>query len=368
MDNGVVLSNSWAEVNLKTIINNKHKVEKRLKDGCKVCCVIKADAYGHGAVEVAKALENDGADYFGVANINEAVELRKNNIKTPILILGYTNPHNANLLSQYNLTQSCFSFEYSKQLSNNLKNGYKIKVHLKINTGMNRIGFNPFLKDTIFEIKEIYNNEKFDVEGIFTHFYDSNNVEATNKQYSAFIKIINDLESEGLKFKIKHCCNSAAAVNFREMQCDMVRLGALLYGINVTDNIKTEEAISLKAWISQIFEIEKGETVSYNALFKANKKTRIAAITAGYADGVARSNFDSLFVTIHGQKCKVIGTICMDQLLVELNNLKCSINDSVTIYGSGGVSIDQIAKNNSTISYEIMCDIGKRVERKYIDK
>ena len=364
MTNYENLSNCWVEINTKTILDNKHSVQEHIRNGCKICCIVKADAYGHGAIEVAKLFEQDGVDYFGVANLLEAIDLREGGIKTPILILGYTNPKGVSLLAKYDITQAVFSYEYAEQLSNNLSNGEHIKIHIKINSGMNRIGFKPS-DESLEEIVKITKNEKLDVEGIFTHFYNATNKEKTEKQFELFTSFINKLNNCGVSFNIRHCCNSVAAVDYPEMQLDMVRVGATLYGIKVTGTVHVKEAMSLKAYIGQIFKITKGETVSYGALFKAEKDMKIAAITAGYADGILRSNRETLKVTVNGKPCKVLGTICMDQLMVDVTDIDCDIDDVVTIYGDGGVSMHETAINNSTIAYEIMCNVGKRVKRIY---
>ena len=230
---------------------------------------------------------------------------------------------------------------------------------------MNRLGFKP--NDISFkEILKISSNQKFDIEGIFTHFYDAdNNQEHTEKQFETFLSFVNGLEDAGLKFAIKHCCNSAAAINYPNMQLDMVRIGASLYGIKVSYGVCVKEAMSLKAFVSQISNIAKGEIVSYGARFKADKDMKVATITAGYADGILRSNRNTLTVTINGVACKVLGTICMDQLVVDVSNVECGVDDIATIYGVGGLSINDVDTNNSTIAYEIMCDVGKRVKRIY---
>lgn len=360
------ISNCWVEIDIGKLLFNKQIIERNIEDGCKKCYVIKADAYGHGSIKIAKVLEKFGVDYFGVANILEAMALRKHGINTPILILGYTNPKNANLIAKFNLTQSCFSIEYCNELLDNLDPEKKIKIHVKINSGMNRIGFSATSKKTIVDLLQMSSNDRIDIEGIFTHFYDANSQESTEKQFLVFTSLIFKLKNQGMSFKICHCCNSAATINFHHMHLDMVRIGAILYGINVTDRIKTLELMSLKARISQIFNINKGDTVSYNARYVASRQMKIATITAGYADGILRSNFDKLFITINEKKCKAIGTICMDQLMIDATGVDCEINKEAIIYGNGGMSIKDVAYANSTIEYEIMCDVGKRVKRVYI--
>ena len=356
--------NSWTEINLNAILSNKHLIESRLPKGCKFCAVIKADAYGHGALRVSKELEKDGVDYFGVANINEAISLRNSGIATPIIILGYTNPIFVDSLIKYDLTQTCFSKVYAEQLLENLHLKDKLRLHIKINSGMNRIGFNVS-DESVNEVLIICKNPRFDVEGIFTHFYGADTRKGVHEQFKLFSNFIKLVEESGFKFKIKHCCNSAATINYPEYNMDMVRVGASLYGINVTDKIKVEEAMSLKSRIVQIFDAKPGDSISYGGRFVVDKKMKVAVICVGYADGVRRSNFDKLFVTIGKKKCKVLGTICMDQLMVDVSNVKCKENQEVVVFGRGGESIEKVAENNSTIAYEIMCSILPRAKRIY---
>ena len=362
--------NCWLEIYPNVVIDNLKTVKKHLNKKCKICCVVKANAYGHGSAEIAKVLEKEDIYCFGVANINEGISLRNAGIKKPILIFGYTNPLCADLLLEHNLTQSIFSFEYAQTLIKNLHKKGKIQAHIKVNTGMNRLGFNPNNKEHLEEVVSIYKDSHFIIDGIFTHFYNADSLGSkekdTIKQFEIFTNFVNDLEKHGVVFNIKHCSNSAATINFPNMQLDMVRVGASLYGINVSDKIKVKEAMCLKARISQIAKIKKGDIISYGARFVADKEMTIATITAGYADGIWRSNFNKLEVTIRGHRCKVVGTICMDQMMVDVSETDCFENDEVIIYGKNGMPISEIAKNNSTISYEIMCDVGYRAKRKFI--
>lgn len=366
MKNSKKTVNCWAEISSSVILDNKHKIESFLDENCKLCCVVKADAYGHGAINIAKLLEKDGVDYFAVANMMEAIELRKNKIKSPILVLGYTNPQNAKALIKNNITQTCFSYEYANQLSKYLDDNDQLKIHIKVNTGMNRLGFNAYSdSNAINEIILISKKKNFVIEGIFTHFFDYSDMNATYQQYDRFKKFTKALEEKGVSFAIKHCCNSGATISYPNMHDDMVRVGAFLYGINVSDKLSNQEAICLKARISQIFNIDSGDIIGYGATFKAQHKMTIATISAGYADGILRSNSNKLSICINGHFCKILGSICMDQFMVDISDIDCKVNDEVIVYGRGGTSFDDVAKLNDTISYEIMCNIGKRVKRFY---
>ena len=363
--NCFVKTNCWLEVTSKALLNNKHNINRRLNNGTKICCVVKANAYGLGVVEIAKILERDGVDYFGVANICEGISLRNAGIKAPILILGYTNPKFAMDLVKYDLTQTVFSIAFANELVANLKPSDKICCHIKINSGMNRLGFDSRNSNSINEIKQIYEDPHFNVEGIFTHFYnaDKTDVNDTKAQFLEFINIVEELNKVGCNFKIRHCCNSSATINYPDMHLDMVRVGAALYGIDVSEKEKFEETIALKARVSQIKFLKKGDKVSYGATFVANKKMKVATITAGYADGIFRSNSNKLEVAINGHHCKVLGTICMDQFIVDVSSIECHENDEVVVLGRGGMSINEVAKLNSTIAYEIICNINSRVAR-----
>lgn len=368
MNRNLVLTNCWAEIDKSIILSNFQKIKNKVRQNCKICCIVKADCYGHGATEIAKLFEKQGIDFFGVANISEGISLREQGIKSDILILGYTNPLNAELLIKYNLIQSIFSLEYALDLKNNFKSGDVLRCHIKINTGMNRLGFKWSSTDSIESIAKLANDTSFSLEGIFTHFYNADNLDRkddTIKQFDCFSYIINELEKHNVFFKLHHCCNSAGAINFPEFQLDMVRIGASLYGIDVSNNINSREAICLKARIAQIKDVKKGEVVSYGGKYFFENTAKVATITAGYDDGVLRSNSGSLFVYINGKKCKVLGTICMDQFMVDVTGVDCKLNDEVIIYGNGGTPIKDVANNNKTISYEIMCQIGQRVKRIY---
>ena len=350
----------WAEIDLNKIENNFKKIKGN------VCCVVKADAYGHGAVEISKFYEKLGCFYFAVATIEEAVELRKGGISKPILILGYTNPACAKMLSLYHLTQCVYSLEYAEALNLEAKKvNCKILCHLKIDTGMGRIGFQYHGSSN--ELEYAYKActlSNLNFEGIFMHFAmsDEGINEYTINQYNYFCEAIKYLESKGITFKIKHAQNSGGIVNYKNLPFTMSRAGIILYGFNINDSNDFEEALSLKAIVSHVKEINKGDSVSYGREFVANKKTRVATLSIGYADGFNRHNFGS-YVIINGEKCNILGRVCMDQIMVESNTAK--MGDAATIYGEG-IAIKDVAKYNKTIPYEILCSISRRVPRVYL--
>ncbi len=303
---------TYTSVDLSAIRHNFHTVKSRLKPGCKILSVVKADGYGHGAVEVAKTLWD--SDYFGVACIDEAIELRENGIETPILILGYTSPKEARLLSRWDLTQCAFEVAYLHQLQQALEPNQTLKIHLKIDTGMSRLGFYAHDKDSIEKTaKEITSvmgqTPSLEYEGIFTHFTSSDepNLPHTNEQFACFMEVLKKLEDQGITFSLRHCANSGATLFFPEMHLDMVRPGILLYGYSPApkeDNFGFKPALELKAYVAQIHHLEPGDTISYNRTFQAERPMDVATVCIGYGDGLHRS-LSGAPVLINGRKTKI---------------------------------------------------------------
>lgn len=350
----------YAEINLNAIEDNFNSIPKP------ICCVVKANAYGHGAIELAHFYEKLGCNYFAVSNIEEAIQLRKHDITKPILILGYTNPMCSKELSEFNIEQCVYSLEYAKRLNEDaVKNNVKIKCHIKIDTGMGRIGFQ--YHDEHNELDEALASCKLSnliPYGIFMHFCvsDEGINDFTKKQYNCFVKAIEYLESNGIKFKIHHSSNSGAILDYKEYKMDMVRAGIILYGYNASIYPhKLTPALTLKSVVSHVKVLNKGDSVSYGRTFIAKGKERVATIPVGYADGFWRRN-SGHYVMINGKKCKIIGRVCMDQMMVLSDDAK--FGDEVIIYGEG-ISIDEVSEYNETITYEILCAIGERVPRVY---
>lgn len=359
--------NCWAEINSAHLINNFNNFKMKLRKNCKILAVVKANAYGHGLVEIAKILSQNKVDYFGVANINEGIKLRENGINEPILIFGYTNPKCVESLIRFDLTQTVFSSDYAKELSKYCNNKKTLKVHIKLNTGMNRVGFDTSKTSSINDVYDICKSKKLSVNGIYTHFYNAEKPSEpdTKIQFRRFIDFIENVEKKGFKFAIKHCCNSAAAIYFPEMQLDMVRVGALLYGINIPNTIHVDEIMCLKAKIEQVFTVKKGCSVGYDASFIAKKNMTIATISAGYADGVLRELNRSLKVCVNGSFCTVVGLICMDQFMIDVADVSCKEGDEVIIFGNGGQSINVLSKKIKMQTRELMCLISNRAGRFY---
>lgn len=351
----------WAEIDLDAIDHNFDILPKP------ICCVVKANAYGHGAVQLAKEYEKLKADYLAVSNIEEAIQIRNAGIKTPILILGYTPPHCVHDLEKFNITQCLYSFEYANVLSKECSAQNKfIKCHLKIDTGMGRIGFQ--YHDGVNELEDAYKSSILPgirIEGIFMHFAiaDEGQNKFTFMQKKYFVEAIEELESRGIVFQIKHCSNSAATLDYQDFKMDMVRAGIILYGINPTSNKKNDLKPALSLWsvVSNVKKIRKGDSVSYGRTFIADRDMTIATVPVGYADGFLRSNSGSN-VFINGKTCPIVGRVCMDQIMVACEDAK--LDDLVEVYGPH-ISVDYVAKYNNTIPYEILCAIGERVPRVY---
>ncbi len=336
----------WVEIDTKAIEHN-YEVIKQKAGNAKICCVVKDNAYGHGADKLSLIYEKLGASYFAVSNIDEAIALRNNGIKTPILILGYTNVEDAYLLNKYDISQCVYSLIYAKQLN---EKGIKIKCHLKVDTGMNRLGF----KD-ISEMKQAYNLNNLLFEGIFTHFAYSENKESTRTQFQIFDNAIKELEKDNITFKIRHCANSASIFRYPEYNLDMVRPGIVLYGLGGYPELK--QALTMHSIISHIKYIEKGETVGYNRTFVADKRIKVATIPVGYGDGFLRVNKDKNTISINGKKARILGNICMDQMMVDVSDIDVNLLDEVIIYDD----LEEYARNINTISYELICSINHRV-------
>ncbi|MEE1126469.1 MAG: alanine racemase [Acutalibacteraceae bacterium] len=374
---------TWAEISLDNIIHNYNIIRSNISNNAMMCCVIKADAYGHGAVQLAKLYEELGADWFSVSNIDEALELRNNNIKLPILILGYTPVANARILSENNIAQTCHSLDYAKSLSDiAVSQGVTVKIHLKLDTGMSRIGLmcqNIERDKKYIDIAEqLCKLPNLYPQGVFTHFAVSDEAEAgkdfTIQQFNAFIHTITELEKRGIKFDIRHCANSGAIIDYPEMHLDMVRAGIILYGLSPSEKLKSKlnlkPAMQLKSVVSQCKEIYEGTTVSYGRTFTAESQKKVVTIPIGYADGYIREIAEDGYVSIQGKKAKILGRICMDQTIVDATDIEnINIGDEVIIFGDisndNTPTADDIAKWSSTINYEVVCLVSKRVPRVY---
>ena len=365
-------SRTWAEISLENIKHNVRAIKARLPSGTKFLGVVKADAYGHGALESARAILEAGGEYLAVACIDEAVKLREGGIKAPILILGVTPPFFARQLWELGVTQCVPSLEYAEALSSRLPG--PLKCHMKLDSGMGRTGFS--CRDSgMVDIIKTLQLPNLDFEGVFTHFAvsDEPEDEFTITQFNIFMSTVSELEETwGHSFELKHCANSGAVINFREYALDMVRPGIMTYGMypaGETGGIELRPAMSLRSMIYAISEHLPGDTISYGRTFTVEKPMRVAVIPVGYADGLSRSLSGKLEVIIHGRRCRQIGRICMDMCMVDITNIEdCDTGDTVTIIGSDGgeiITADELAEKMGSINYEVTCDVAPRVPRVY---
>lgn len=365
------LPRAWVQIDLEAILKN-YDAACNISN-TQIIPVIKANAYGHGATEVALALSKRGVKLFAVSNINEAIQLREADIISDILVLGYTPISAAKLLSKHNIIQAVFSPLFAKELNDAAKkNNVKIRTHLKLDTGMGRIGFN--CKKELEEAKEALTLDCLENEGVFTHFScaDSNencDVSYTQKQYDDFCNAIKNLEAQGFSFKMKHCSNSAAIMSKKGINLDAAREGIILYGLAPSKDVvlpsQFTPAMSFYAAVSMVKEVEKDEYFSYGRTFKSDSVRKIATVSAGYGDGVPRLLSGNGYVLIKGQKANIVGRVCMDQFLIDVTHIDdVKMGDIVTIFGKD-LSVDEVAQKAQTINYEIVCGITARVPRIY---
>lgn len=366
---------TWAEINLDNIKFNLSNIKKILKEDTKICGVLKANAYGHGSVEVAKLLEKEKVDYFAVARLEEAIELRENDITLPILCLGYIPEESLEIAIINNIIITIYSLEMAQKI-NDIAKCIKEKafVHIKIDTGMTRIGFQPN-KEAIIDITQIYELGNINIEGIYTHFAtaDEINKEFTNTQAQRFKFMVEQLELLGINIPIKHVSNSAAIMDLPDLKFDMVRCGIILYGHYPSDSVLKERlalkpAMTLKTTVAHIKEVEPGVGISYGLKYKCNSKERIVTIPIGYADGFTRMQPNPK-VWIKEQSFDVVGRICMDQCMVRIDkDINIEVGDPVIIFGEENRSAENIANNLGTINYEVLCMVSRRVDRVYMER
>ena len=367
------LKRTWAEIDLDSIEYNYHKLRERIGDNCRFLGVVKADAYGHGAVQVAAVLEKLGADYLAVSSLDEARELRYSGISMPILLLGHTPADQVRHLIANNITQavSCESKagEYEAEAA---KLGEKLRVHIKLDTGMSRLGF--LCGGSHFEggVEAVYRSVQLphlDAEGVFTHFAladceGETAAEYTQKQFQLFMDVIDAVEKKGFKFRIRHCANTGAVAHYPQTWLDMVRPGLLLYGYGPeAAELGLKPVMQLKTIVSTIKVYDEGTCVSYGATWQTKEKTRMGVLPIGYADGLFRCLSNRYSVLTSEGPAPIRGRICMDMCMIDLADKPgVDVGDEVTVFGRGN-SLDQMAEAAGTIPYELTCAISKRVPR-----
>lgn len=365
----------YADVNLDAVRENVTQLMKNTKKGTKALAVVKADGYGHGDVAVAKAV-SDLVDGYAVATLEEAVNLRVNGISQMILVLGYVNPEGNETLVEYDIDAVVFDYETACELNRAAqKKGKKAFCHIKVDTGMRRIGLEPDEngRSCIRKIKALSNIE---MRGIFTHFAtaDEQDKSAAQQQLIRFNQFLELLEQEGITFQLCHCANSAAVIDMPQANKDAVRLGIAMYGFYPSDMVdsnavKLTPAMELKSSVAMVKVIPAGEKVSYGGTFTTDQETIIATVETGYGDGYPRALSNKGYVLIRGKKARICGRICMDQFMVDVTEIPdVKRGDLVTLIGKDGeheISVEEIAALAGTFHYEFVCDLGKRIPRNY---
>ncbi len=359
---------TYASISLHAYRHNLRFLKERVHP-TKIMPVIKADAYGHGALELARVAESEKVDYLVVAFLSEALELRKGGIKTPILVLNYFKPECVNLFVENDLTATIYCLSQYEQLSQFLDKGL-LKAHVIIDTGMSRVGFNHI--DAIEKINTIAADKRLTLEGVYTHFAcaDEADSEFTRLQYERFSAVVNRLPN----IRLKHVANSAAVLFFEEKLFDFVRTGIASYGLDPRNEKRQEGLEPVLSWetvISMVKCISKGTSVSYGRTFTADRTMKVASIPVGYADGYNRLLSNKGEVLVRGKRCRILGRICMDQFVIDVDQIDdVKAGERVVLLGRMGeeeISAEEMARKIGTINYEITCSISKRVRRKYND-
>ncbi len=371
------LRRTWAEIDLDALAHNYNVLRKHIGENVKFLGVVKADAYGHGSVQVSRLLQDLGADYLAVSSIDEAIELRKNDITMPILILGHTPREQVAELIKYNITQAVTcqakAIEYSEEA---VKTGGTLKIHIKVDTGMSRLGYlcdNDFFENGVEGICHGCSLPGLDAEGIFTHFAVSDEVGEENEaytrhQFKLFTDVIDAVEKKlGRKFKIRHCANTGAVAKYPETWLDMVRPGLLLYGYGeFAEELGLMPVMTLKTTVSTIKIYPAGTAISYGGIYKTADTTRIGVVPYGYADGFFRCLSNKYSLMTREGAAPVRGKICMDMCMIDLTDKpSVDVGSEVEIFGKNN-SINNMAQIAQTIPYELTCAVSKRVPRFYI--
>lgn len=368
-----------AEIDLDAMTYNLEHIKKNLAPGTQVIAVLKADGYGHGAVPLARRIQKDPEIWgIAVATVEEGEELRNAGITKPILILGYTYQEDYQKIAKLDFRPAVFKLSMAKELSKAaLEAGKKLKIHIKIDTGMTRIGYRDVKKD-VPEILEISKLPGLEIEGIFTHFARADEADKTPAlvQYEKFQEFIRALEQEGLHIPMKHCSNSAGIIRMQEANLDAVRAGIILYGLYPSKEVEREPVplkplMSLRSHIAYIKTVEPGVEISYGGIFTTVRETRVATIPVGYADGYPRGLSNKGSVLIRGKRAPILGRVCMDQFMVDVTDIpEAEELDQVTLLGKDGedcITMEELGELSGRFNYEFACCISKRVPRVYLE-
>ena len=375
--NDSFLRRTWVEIDLDAIESNFREVKQKVP-GAKMMAVVKADAYGHGVEQVAHTLAQAGADWFGVSNLEEAIQLRALGHTLPILILGYTPPQEVKTLCRHRVSQALYSDEYAAALSEAATDAdVTVAIHLKLDVGMNRIGF-PTTDEGLEKAAKACRLPGLQTEGVFTHFQSADfggdpDGSITRAQFVRFCSAIEALKRKGIEFRLRHCCNSAASIAWEGLQLDLVRAGISLYGLSpspeCSGTIVESPAMQCRTMITMVKDIAPGEAVGYGRTYIAPAPRRVATVCIGYADGYLRAFSNRACMLVHGQRAPVVGNVCMDQAMLDVTGIEgVHPGDIATVFGHDGdafLSLDELADQVHTIHYELACLISRRVPRVY---
>jgi len=379
---------TWAEINLEAYAHNIRELKRITRPPARLMAVVKANGYGHGAVEVAREALQNGAQYLGVARINEAIPLRKAGLEAPILIFGYSPPDLAPMLIDYELTQTVYSLTTATALSEQAtRKGKKIKVHLKVDSGMGRLGFlldadndapdSKAVKNPVREIEGITRLPGLTMEGIFTHFATADSADKSYAylQLGRFMNFLHRLQKEGLEPPVRHAANSGALIDLPDAHLDMVRPGIATYGLHPSDEVDKrivdlKPVMTLKSKIIHLKRVPPGFNISYGITFQTKNHTTIATVPVGYADGYNRRLSSRGHMLVHGQRVPIVGRVCMDLTMLDVGAVAGpALEDEVVVFGEQGneaVTADEIASSLDTINYEVVSTITARVPRVYL--
>lgn len=371
-------SRVYARIDLDAIAYNMEQMKRNLSPGTDIIAVIKADGYGHGAVQIAEMLEH--VDYvwgFAVATLDEAVVLRTEGVKKPILVLGCVFPDQYLEMLKHDIRMNVYTEEMAESISRMAASeGLTAHMHIKLDTGMGRLGF-EISEGSVAAITRISKMKHVNMEGIFTHFAKADEVDKTftKKQIEKFCWMTERLKENQVTFTYEHCANSAAIIDVKEANYDLVRAGISIYGLYPSEevektNVKLKPAMALKSHVAFVKDIEAGTPVSYGGTFTADKRMRIATIPVGYADGYPRNLSNAGYVLIRGKKAPILGRVCMDQFMVDVTEIDgASFGDKVTLIGQDGnetITVEDLSDISGRFNYEFICDLGKRIPRVYV--
>ncbi len=375
------LRRTWVEISLDDLAFNYRQLMARVPPGTKYLGVVKADAYGHGAVPISRELAELGASFLAVSNVEEAAQLRDGGLGLPILILGYTPPSFAPFMAEQGIRQEVHSLGYARELSEALSgSGRRLKIHLKLDTGMSRLGLFAYDRpETLDELRALAELPGLEIEGAFQHFCVADSHEPdcqdfTARQYSRFSALLWEMKDLGIEPALRHCCNSAAAILHPEYAMDMVRPGIATYGYapgpGMEGDLALRPLLSWRTTVAQVKTFPPGISVSYGRTWTTERKSRIAVLPVGYADGLSRSLSGRVQFLVNGRKIAQVGRICMDMCMADVTEVPdCCVGDTVTILGQSGAQTAKctdMAALLGTIPYEITCRIDKRVPRLYL--